>query len=452
MYIKQLGVISILFLSFELIAQPGRSYYQYIKTLPPEAPDQHSQRNPTHEQAGDEHHACYENECDSCCCECTVEPQFSCDEPTCYNPSFHDLRCDWGASIQLEFLYWYAKETNLPYAARLPMIETQIDPADPFFTSLTTGVGERKYLDTSWDPGFRLGIGFNSRCDGWDYRLTWTWFKNKQQNSTSVDNFFIQVDSNSSFALGSSGQTILINPWVNAALGNETWDRIQAKYRLRLNQIDLVLGRRYWVSPCLTVRPFIGLRGAWTDVRFAVNSKREFTSTAFQLDNTTVLTYQDRFTTRAWGVGIIGGLEPTWYFTRCFALYGEVGVGALWGEFEIKKREKFVVTSSMPALTNSYRDSGKKQQTQMTPLLDLGLGLRCERTWCCERFRTALDLGWEHHVYFDQNHRDKTYGTFQIEVEGSGENMVEATGYERFNEATGNLGFGGFVLRLALDF
>jgi len=36
---------------------------------------------------------------------------------------------------------------------------------------------------------------------------------------------------------------------------------------------------------------------------------------------------------------------------------------------------------------------------------ELGIGLRWEETWCCDRYRTSLDLVWEHHLIFDYNHR-----------------------------------------------
>ena len=86
----------------------------------------------------------------------------------------------------------------------------------------------------------------------------------------------------------------------------------------------------------------------------------------------------------------------------------------------------------------------------MTAILDLGLGFRWETTWCCDRYRTAVDLGWEHHIYFDQNHRNKTIDA--MSESGSTTLFPDVFGYRTYAEATGNVGFGGFVLRVAFDF
>ena len=87
----------------------------------------------------------------------------------------------------------------------------------------------------------------------------------------------------------------------------------------------------------------------------------------------------------------------------------------------------------------------------MTGLLDLAIGLRWERTWCCDRYRTALDLGWEHHIFFDQNHRWKTDG-LRSGTNGSSTALTNWQAYTGYDEASGNLGLGGFVFRLNLDF
>lgn len=80
----------------------------------------------------------------------------------------------------------------------------------------------------------------------------------------------------------------------------------------------------------------------------------------------------------------------------------------------------------------------------MTPMLDAAIGLRWEETWCCDRFRTALDLGWEHHVLFNQNHRMKTNGGEVV--------LAEASRFASYTEEMGDIALGGFVLRLAFDF
>lgn len=397
------------------------------------------------------------NCCNKCCCTpcCCVPKPKKCIDCECYTPAFYDLQCDWGFNFDAEFLYWYARETNLAYASKIQSLEVGgIDPlqVDPF---LVFGSYSYQNLDTAWDPGLRLGIGFNSSCDGWDYNLTWTWFKNDRKDRTCVPNFSLGEDS---FFLANTNEFLLLNPWINASFhngigptsgGNEilTFDQVKASYRLRFNQIDFDIGRKYWLSACFNLRPFAGIRGYWTNVTFKTVSSRSYVSD----DNAFNFTFSDKFKSRPWGVGLMAGFEPAWYFSSCFALYGKAGIAALWGDFEIKKTECYTGLINDEVVAPQFENRDVHKFSQMTGVLDLGLGLRWESTWCCDRYRTAVDLGWEHHVYMDQNHRIKTTDGIS-QTFNSAPPIVKVAGYRQFVEAEGDLGFGGFVLRFNFDF
>ncbi|NGX27438.1 MAG: hypothetical protein K940chlam6_01374 [Chlamydiae bacterium] len=85
----------------------------------------------------------------------------------------------------------------------------------------------------------------------------------------------------------------------------------------------------------------------------------------------------------------------------------------------------------------------------MNPILDLGIGFRWENTWCHDAFRTAVDLGWEQHFWFNQNHRYKIGSSFAFKGDPS---LPKLSGYSNIEEESGNLMFGGLVVRLRFDF
>lgn len=361
-----------------------------------------------------------------CCCEpcCEPEPR-KCIDCECYIPPFYDLQCDWGVSLDLEFLYWYAGETNLSYALELK--NTQIAPGvDDYAFS----PHRFKHISTKWDPGFRVGLGWNSDCDGWDTQLNWTYMKNCQSSSSSVPL--------SPQGILSQDASILINPWINFSFAgfelNFPLHQVKAEWNFHYNQIDLEWGRKSWVSRCFALRPYAAVRGAWWKTRFETDSIHESSDQTRRVFN-------DRFTNRVWGVGLLGGLQPTWYFCTNFALYANFDGALLWGDFEAKKREKY--TSDNRELPLDFQNSSSSCFSQMTAMLDTAIGLRWEETWCCDRYRTAFDLGWEHHILFDQNHRMQTTDFFSSSTQLS---------FLHYNETTGNLGMGGFVLRLRFDF
>ena len=195
----------------------------------------------------------------------------------------------------------------------------------------------------------------------------------------------------------------------------------------------------------MTFRPFLGVKGAWEHARLEVSGKVPNSTTApfaeGNFDETTIRN-------RGWGVGIIGGLEPNWHFGCGFSLYGKVGAALLWGDAEIKRNE--VVTTSNGSIIQvpNYKDDF----STMLPIIDLSLGLKWERAFN-QRFMTTLSAGWEHHIWFDRNHRP-VYGEADTELFGN--TPVESTvGFLFENGAKsqyGNFAFGGFAIRRRFDF
>ena len=212
-------------------------------------------------------------------CECTT-----CQPPeVAYNPAYYALQCDLGLSIDAEFLYWFARENNMPYAVEIESVGTT--PSTTATSVFETT--KNKQLETNWSPGFRVGLDWNTSHDGWDANLTWTWFENKKQGSTKADfTPFIDMDEqpfSDAPAIGSSG---LVNAWINQSIGwaasfpfsglpsmsNITFDQVNAKWRLLFNQIDLELGRNSWIGKHFSLRPFAAIRGAWERMNFETHS------------------------------------------------------------------------------------------------------------------------------------------------------------------------------------
>jgi hypothetical protein len=377
---------------------------------------------------------CCESSC-GCCYEeprcCEEKPPINCE---CYTPAFYDLDCDCGLIFDAEFLYWYARETNLAYAVKFGLVP-EIFPTTPFNPNALEKAFPSSYrhLKAKWGPGVRLGVGANSGCDGWDYYLNWTYFHNKSRNSTSAS-FAGQIPE--------SSESGVLDLWQTPAL-TPIYDKVSAKWRLNFNQIDLELGRKYWLSECFNLRPYVALRGAWTRTRFEVKGALGPKTISSTLTQERV---KDRFKNTNWGVGFLAGLQPTWYFCSNFALYGDLDVALTWGEFESKKKARYIDSLSASSSAGSSFDisnTSREDFYSMNTIVDLGIGLRWEETWCCNQYRTSLDLGWEHHVWFDHSLRHKPIGSVTNGIFEYFTNTVDVPS---------NLVYGGFVLRARFDF
>jgi len=401
---------------------------------------------------------------DPCCCPCEpcCEPKpKKCIDCECYSPPFYDLQCDWGVFATVDFLYWFAKETGLTYALKTETVPSFTQTGGDISSSSKLQVVPRKYksMDEQWDPGFRVGLGLNGDCDGWDLYAHWTYFHTCNKRSTSVeDSIFGAIN----FPLGKS----LMSPWFNP--GNSSFGKtesqvsndihfftkIKAKWRLNYNVIDLEMGRKYWLSQCMSMRPFMGIRGAWTRIHFSTTPSFDSVGLSEGKPILNEASYKVRFKNRFWGVGLLGGFQPDWHFGCGFSLFGNVDFALLWGDFDIKRKENTNVF-----LTNQQGDfalitddlgTSKNAFSAMQAILDLGIGLRWESNFCQDRYHLGLDLGWEHHIWFDHNHRFQLRGSFE-----SDDTIIDeifGLSFQHFDETYGDLVLGGLTARLRFDF
>lgn len=372
-------------------------------------------------------------DCCSPCTPCCVPKPKKCIDCECYVPSYYDLQCDWGMTTYVDFLYWYANESNLSYA----MVVT----GQPLTTGSTTSVvgpTSTKHLGTNWDPGFRIGLGWNTGFDGWDVDVNWTWFHNNKKSNTTVP---------STFAVGADPlvpavtQTAIVDPWLDASVFNilssepEAYlmDTAAASWKLQLNTVDATIGRKYWLSKRFTMRPYAGARGSWAKTMFSNHASR--TTAANQMEAT------DSFKNKFWGVGLLAGFQPEWHWTPRFSLFSNMDASLIWGQFKTAKSANF---SRIGATPTSYSNYFHSNFSKMQPMIDLAFGLRWTETYCMDRYRSFFDLAWEHHVWFDTNNRLKTNSPYI--------GTSSSQSFASYEEEVGNLSYGGLVLRARFDY
>lgn len=383
-----------------------------------------------------------------------------------YLPTFYNLENDNGMFASIEFLEWYARESNLSYAAQSIGIQKSAPVSGPpvdIGQQIALGVRVFEELDAVWDPGFRIGIGKNFQDTALDIGLNWTYYHNKSNESVSVPNFGV-VDGNPVFPIPfnpffpSVGESVLINPWstlfFNGLDGLSAYfDTISAHWSLNLNQIDLEFGSKFWLSKALALRVYGGVRGDWIKLTFNTASSRNFT---FVTSNESFL-YLDNFTTHFWGVGPLGGLEPSWYLSKQFSIFSKISGALLMGNFNLKKKENYTHTSSDPSVLGNtilrpyvFDNHSQNSFFQMQAILDLAIGLRWEKNWSQNRYRSTIDLGWESHILFDTNHRSKLAGYSHPGIYTAGQALLE--GSSTYLESVGNLELGGINAKFRFDF
>lgn len=264
--------------------------------------------------------------------------------------------------LTADLLVWQARENGLA-----------LGTLSHSTTENVVANGQVKNIDFEWDVGFRVGVGYNMPHDGWDLSLTWLRFYTDGHRSSHAN----------------SDETIyprLAHPG-DIAADNNTCQKLHGHWHLHLNQLDLDLGREFFVSKWLTFRPHIGLRTDWIWQKLRVDYDN-----FVQFHKDVEVKDKDDW----WGIGVQGGVDTQWGLGGGWSIYGNFDAAILYGFHQASfddqngfSTQKFVDTK------NSYHISH--------PVLDLQLGLRWDYMFSHDRFHLGLQAGWEHHVYFNQN-------------------------------------------------
>lgn len=254
--------------------------------------------------------------------------------------------------------------------------------------------------DFKWKPGFKVGAGYNFCHDGWDVYLEYTWFRSS--------------DNKRSISVDPDGPDLSDTFWrINDPFMSDTFplvrfDHYEAgsiKWGVQLNVFDLELGRNFYISRRLMLRPHFGLKGMWGDQTLKVRLD--------EIGPPDVIRFISSMDNKVnnWGIGIRAGIDTAWHFSESFSVLGEFALTGLWEQFKGHRKDETTVLSSDPitemlvgpvgTVTSSVNHS--QNFYALRPILEWFLGLRWEMWTCGDSFHFAIDAGWEQQLWFDQN-------------------------------------------------
>ena len=381
---------------------------------------------------------CYADDCTRCYC---LGP-----DNYGVNAPARPRTCNGDWVITLAGFYWNSHQDGMEYAIENNVANPGPNPDD------TTGVpailalnrltdAKYKNPDFDWDWGFKAGIGYNTTCDGWDFGVVWTWYRGK-----AFDHVEAEPDDN----------RVLLPLWSAYAplQGHVLYATdIENHWKINMNLIDIELGREYWTSKYLTLRPFVGVRVAYLNQDYCIEHKGGSWSA-----NTSIV--GPGITQLAWnnevqlendfkGAGLRAGLDTLWNLGCGWGIYGNFALSIIYGHFhfEVDETNRRATDPHEKAkiadACNGFRAS--------RGATDLALGVQWHGMFCqCQYGFTAM-LGWEHHLFFDQNQLwrvvrigDTFITTPTTTVNNLGENV--------FHERRGDLDFQGWTLTIKFEF
>jgi hypothetical protein len=337
--------------------------------------------------------------------------------------------------LEVDLLYWTACEGGLTYGSD--------DRASAFGTAgtFTEYQSKKKHPHQRWDLGFRIGLGFQFPCECWDASLIWTNFDTDghgKYDEPAAGNQWFTPAWNSIPGTGVVGGNLLggnvISPTTFPV------DEARGHWKLRLNLLDLEIGREFCVNSCLTLRPFIGVRGASINDKYNIRYETRSVSTSL---TDLVVGPVDRVQLKNnfEGAGVRGGLDTEYDLGCGMSIYGGVAASLLYGETEIRTKERLTVGATGLPTSNVVYHEQKDNDCGARAITDAEIGLRWKHC-CCDKV-IVMKFGWEHHFFFNQNQFEK-FTNF---------NGSDNFGTDRMpQDIHGDLSVQGLVLSAKLDF
>jgi len=307
---------------------------------------------------------------------------------SCYNygvnpPTIFDP-C--GITGSISYLYWKPYQDNGAFANIITPVDGDIDNLQSD-TIYNADVQTRlKDPDYQWDSGFQVSVGYLLPCDRWGISLEWTHYETDVSTQATVSPGYI------------------LSPFVYAVgypteIG-ETFQRGEAhsEWKLQFNQLDINFSREFYVGKCMTITPFVGLRALWIRNTNRIVTEANSIQGLDTFNDTLTSNLESDFKS----LGLNGGLQSFYEIGCGIGVYGDFGASLVYGCYDAFHRITAIredVGSDIDVGSNflSY------DRNVLRATLDLSLGLKWMTDFNCNKGQVYVQLGWDHHLYFNQN-------------------------------------------------
>lgn len=283
---------------------------------------------------------------------------------------------DW--FVTFDALYWYARTNETAFAYSNHTQDTTLPLR-----------GRTKDLNFHWSWGFRAGLGKNLDFDKWDLYLYFTYYRSHVSGSAHA------------------GLASTLIPLRGVTVQDEGVGSAKSTYALDFYNLDLELGRHYYVSSKLSLRPFVGVKSAWIDQKQAIR----YTAGSLGYNSAHVDDLCEY-----WGVGLRGGIKSRWHLGSGWRLEGLFAGALLYGFFDIDHSEKLT-----PSRDDRVKLEDNKHRFIPTVQWRMGIGWG---TYFNEK-RNYLELGaaYEGMYWWRQNQMIKVYEYRALRYDNFSEDM-----------------------------
>ncbi len=290
-----------------------------------------------------------------------------------------------GADLTIDYLYWTARENGLEFA----------------YDGVSTGpldasAGHIYHPQATWTSGYRVGLAAYTAYDGWDLQALYTWYKLSTQGNVQSS--------------GDLKPTWKISTIASLSHASNNWS-------LNFNTLDILLRRKFYLSPQFVVQPAVGLKFALQKQVYMVTYDTQGSS----VSGTMHITQKNE------AAGLSAGIATNWYITNPVSLCGRLAASTLWFKANPHRIDTYESSSSFYKALNT-----QETISYAAPVLETFLGLSFESSLYKKKIQAIFQLGYEFQIWFDINQFQRT--------------ILDANG------SLGDLNIQGLTLRGQLEF
>ena len=219
---------------------------------------------------------------------------------------------------------------------------------------------------------------------------------------------------------------------------------IETHWKLRLDFVDVELGREFWTSKYLTFRPHVGLRLLWVKQEYEIDHSG---GSWEKNDDPSSPPYNNKveLDNNYHGVGLRTGIDTVWNFGRGWAFFGNIAAAIVYGRFNVDHEEDNRQARSPHDKDPLLETEDNFRVSRATT--DVTLGIQWSSMFSNCRYGFTAKLGWEHHLFFDQNQMWRVMrigDSPAIQPNPSGENV--------YHQRRGDLSTQGWTLTFVFEF
>jgi len=238
--------------------------------------------------------------------------------------------------------------------------------------------GDLKEAKDNWSWGINAFVGYNFDHDGYDMKITNSYFDTSASSTANAGFGGAVVPLRAStYIVDETSETSFTNC-------SESKSQLSITYDL----LGLELGRDFYVSQYLAIRPFIGLLSSWMwlENNISYSGGEELTVNSVYVEDHS----------NWWGIGPQFGLNSEYGLGGGFSIFADTKGALTYGRFRVYHTEDFSGTANPEAEVKAYGH-------RIVPYVQAVLGVSYEFTTDNNKNHFLLRAGYNTQYFFGAN-------------------------------------------------